>query len=256
MSDKLSPGDSPHKGPLNSRAWNRVVESSDDYHSRRGATGGVRSLLGSSPYRPPKAVFDYRTRVQAQNNTGYDLRQGEVVELDEYVLAERDNSTPWFSGQTPDLSRIGWGVMLEPVKHLSGSGEIQYVGPCMLLGCCLAYVNVTDANHQYAKLAAGSRVLASSAVGAVKILDKPTGTGELECWVLLGCEPSLLLGKTDAAISKGSSGTVSIWSGTPGSETDTGDNITAFNRFANLGSGKWVACSPINGHYYLTSAEC
>lgn len=65
-----------------------------------------------------------------------------------------------------------------------------------------------------------------------------------------------LLCKTDAAIAKGTSGTVSVYSGPPGSETDTGRNVTAFNRFANVGSGKWVLVVTIAGRRYLSAAEC
>lgn len=70
----------------------------------------------------------------------------------------------------------------------------------------------------------------------------------------------LYLGKTDAAISKGSSGTVSIWSGTPGSETDSTSNLTSCqNKFGDVASGKWVmvAVNPfgITGNY-LIAAEC
>jgi hypothetical protein len=62
------------------------------------------------------------------------------------------------------------------------------------------------------------------------------------------------LGKTDAAINKGSSGTVSRYEG--GSETDTGINDTVKNRFGNVGSGKWVAYVLIDTAYYLIAAEC
>ena len=65
-----------------------------------------------------------------------------------------------------------------------------------------------------------------------------------------------LLVKTDAAHAKSASGTCSIYTGTPGSETDTGENITAFNKFADLASGKW-AWAANNGHgWYLTAGEC
>lgn len=64
------------------------------------------------------------------------------------------------------------------------------------------------------------------------------------------------LGKTDASHAKGASGTISIWSGDAGSETDTGDDETAWNKFANVTSGKWVLITEVNGQWYLTSAEC
>ena len=68
--------------------------------------------------------------------------------------------------------------------------------------------------------------------------------------------PFELLGKTDASHAKGASGTVSIYSGTPGSETDTTIDLTAFNKFANIDSGKWVWVSLYGGNFYITAAEC
>lgn len=67
------------------------------------------------------------------------------------------------------------------------------------------------------------------------------------------------VGKTDAAHNKGATGAVSIYTGTLGSETDTGVNMTGvYNRFANVASGKWVRCE-WNGalsDWELTAAEC
>lgn len=65
-----------------------------------------------------------------------------------------------------------------------------------------------------------------------------------------------LLGKTDAAINKGAAGAVSVYSGTPLSEADTGVNVIAYNKFANIGSGKWVIVHWVNAAWYITAAEC
>lgn len=72
----------------------------------------------------------------------------------------------------------------------------------------------------------------------------------------------LILGKTDAAINKNASGTVSIYGqlgDTTGSETDTDDNIEdVYNRFANVAINKWVYVLPSFGGngYELIAAEC
>ena len=67
----------------------------------------------------------------------------------------------------------------------------------------------------------------------------------------------MLIGKTDAAINKGASGTISVYSGTSASGlTDTGDNITAYNRFGNVASGKWVACWTMPWGFEFVAAEC
>ena len=65
-----------------------------------------------------------------------------------------------------------------------------------------------------------------------------------------------VIGKTDGAIDKGSSGTVNVYNGTAGSEADSGSTITAYNPFADVADGKWVAALQINGQWYLIAAEC
>lgn len=67
------------------------------------------------------------------------------------------------------------------------------------------------------------------------------------------------IGKTDSSHAKSASGTISVWAGTTiGSESDTTANITAYNRFAAVGSGKWVRCEWNNDaqQFELGSAEC
>ena len=64
------------------------------------------------------------------------------------------------------------------------------------------------------------------------------------------------IGKTDASHAVDAAGTVSLWGGTPGSETDTGINVSAYNRFADLTSGAWVWVQH-NGHgWYFTAGRC
>lgn len=67
----------------------------------------------------------------------------------------------------------------------------------------------------------------------------------------------LLIGKTDASLTKGNSGTISIWDGTTQSSfSDTGDDITAYNRFADISSSKWVAVKETVRGYEIIMAEC
>lgn len=67
----------------------------------------------------------------------------------------------------------------------------------------------------------------------------------------------ILLGKTDASHSQGATGTVSVWTGTKGSESDSTANVTSvYNRFADVSSGSWVHVMWVNGGWSLTAAEC
>jgi len=66
-----------------------------------------------------------------------------------------------------------------------------------------------------------------------------------------------VLCKTTAAWAKGSSATLQIWAGAPGSEADTGVTLTAYNRYAAIASGKF--CTVMlhrHGYYYVVAAEC
>ena len=66
-----------------------------------------------------------------------------------------------------------------------------------------------------------------------------------------------VLCKTTAAWAKGSSATLQIWAGAPGSETNTGVTLVAYNRYAAIATGKF--CTVMlhrHGYYYVVAAEC
>jgi hypothetical protein len=68
-----------------------------------------------------------------------------------------------------------------------------------------------------------------------------------------------LLGKTDALHSRGAAGTVSIFAGPLGGETDTLLNLTGvYNRFGDVPAGKWVRCvwNDQGNDWELLAAEC
>ena len=93
-------------------------------------------------------------------------------------------------------------------------------------------------------------------IHAVRRIERsPLNTAEIPA-SLVGARQPTFIGKTDAAFNKGTSGVVSIWSGTPGSETDTTYNLTAWNLFANVAIGKWVALAHNGSGWYLIAAEC
>jgi hypothetical protein len=66
----------------------------------------------------------------------------------------------------------------------------------------------------------------------------------------------LLIGKADAAIANGASGTCSVWMGAAGSEADTTWNVTAFNRSADIAEGEWASITCVHGQWYLAPLEC
>lgn len=66
-----------------------------------------------------------------------------------------------------------------------------------------------------------------------------------------------VLCKTSSAWAKGTSATLAIWAGPPGSEVDTGCTLTAYNRYAAIAANKF--CTVMlhrHGYYYVIAAEC
>lgn len=64
------------------------------------------------------------------------------------------------------------------------------------------------------------------------------------------------LAKTTETWAKGTSQTLNLWAGTPGSESQLSDQVIAWNKFATVASGKWVMLARANTTFYLIAAEC
>lgn len=82
--------------------------------------------------------------------------------------------------------------------------------------------------------------------------------GILPVFNLIWHQPTLT-GKTNASHAKNASGAVSVWTGTVATEftlSDTGDDVTAFNRYADLDSGKWVDLVPKPHGWEFGAGEC
>ena len=95
-----------------------------------------------------------------------------------------------------------------------------------------------DGSWEIKKYRYGFTILGAAASGIVGVVQR---------------QVDKVYGQTDAAINKGSSGTVSVYDG---NNADTSHNITATNRFANVAITKKVICTWIGGTWLLSSAEC
>ena len=67
---------------------------------------------------------------------------------------------------------------------------------------------------------------------------------------------SHLLAKTSGVWIKGSMMTLNIYSGQPLNEQVLSDQVTAFNKFADIENDRWVMLASIGGSWYLIAAEC
>jgi hypothetical protein len=95
-----------------------------------------------------------------------------------------------------------------------------------------------DGSWEIKKYRYGFTILGAAASGIVGVVQR---------------QVDKVYGQTDAAINKGSSGTVSVYDG---NNADTSHNITAINRFANVAITKKVICTWLGGTWFLSSAEC
>jgi hypothetical protein len=72
-----------------------------------------------------------------------------------------------------------------------------------------------------------------------------------------GDDSDAVLCRTTGNWPKGTSATLQIWAGEPGSETNTGVTLSAYNRYAAIPAAKF--CTVMlhrHGYYYVVAAEC
>lgn len=128
-------------------------------------------------------------------------------------------------------------------------------------------ITVNYAHHRFARMSAKSPNAIESALSGpfrIKLRHNNLGSSyprtewcvlEINAW-----QPGLIFeGKSDAAIAKGATGTVSVWDGYTGSFADTGENVTVTNRYGAISaSGKVLEFKiPVNANYYsVSNAEC
>ena len=74
--------------------------------------------------------------------------------------------------------------------------------------------------------------------------------------LVIGNEINFVRAKTDSSHAKSATGTISVYTAPGGSEVDTAMNLTAYNPYAAVGSGKWVSATWYAGQWILSDAEC
>lgn len=162
MADKVSSG---QPIPRSVALWNNIIGAADDYAARQLGQSGARSRV-----EIPTDV------VKIKNSSGGQVRLGEVLEVSGFLLSSVGRDALWFDGDTPDGTRP-FGIVLQDMPSAA-------IDRAQVSGACVALVNVTDAGHSYAVPVNGELVLQSAGTGPVRILYKPTGTGEKTCAVL------------------------------------------------------------------------
>ncbi len=128
----------------------------------------------------------------------------------------------------------------DPFGITAAPGPADTVIRVRVSGFTQAKIRILNTSHKFATPASTelAQLVSSATKGARIIWKEPgTGTGKFAIIDLSNrASPSTLsdgfkIGKSDSTISAGGNGTISIWGGTPGSETDTGANLTAYDWF-------------------------
>jgi hypothetical protein len=169
MVERAQPGGSWHV-PL-AADWNAIGEATEWTQQQRLGQGG------GSPRTVPLTDV-----VKLKNSSGANRREGEVLEIFGFLLTTVAQRQLWFDGATPNATR--------PFGLLRQATPTNALADAQISGACLALVNVTDAGHGYATVASGNVVLQSAVAGPVRILYKPSGTGEKTCGVVIGAGAS------------------------------------------------------------------
>jgi hypothetical protein len=189
--------------------------------------------------------------VTVLNSSGADRVQGELLEFTGLATGLTDLAARhlMLNGGSPTLAN-GFGVLKSPIK----SGDTA--PDCQVAGNCIGQVNVTDATHNWAVVAAGTYVLQSAFIGPAQILWKPSGTGQKTCALRLGYLPQVIhRGITAATLNKGSNANVTRYK--PGTTTSAGITDSVKNEFANIASGKVIYYfRDVDGTYYVLAGEC
>jgi hypothetical protein len=170
---KLKAGDR----AISAAEWNRHVDAAEFVYRNLISNNGT-------PRRGAPADLNF---VNVKNSSGADRRQGDILEFTGISgVTDLTARQIILDGGSPTLAN-GFGVLTSPIKN----GD--YAPDCQVSGACVAFVNVTDANHKFAKVASATYVLQSEIVGPVRILYKPSGTGEKTCAVrLTGVEHAVI----------------------------------------------------------------
>jgi hypothetical protein len=224
---------------ISAREFNRHVEAADYV---------LNHLLGGNP-TPRTKPRGETNWVTIKNSSGANRRQGEILEFTGLALTDLTSRQLMLTGGSPTLANA-FGVLNSPVANNEISPD------CQVSGGCVGLVNVTDANHGYAVVQSATYVLQSADTGTVRIMWKPSGTGEKTCALLIGVPApfEVFRGITNASISKGATnGSVSRYKS--GTNSDTGIDDTVTNDWANLASGIKVAYVRLGSVYYILNSE-
>jgi hypothetical protein len=136
----------------------------------RAWADGRFSSPSPNPIRPRETDM-----IKVKNTSGAVRRLGEILRISGKAIETVTDENKWLLGVEPTDDGY-FGILKEPAASNS-------LASLQVSGCCMALVNVTDADHTRATSADSDYVLQSGDDGPIEILFAPDGTGEKTCVV-------------------------------------------------------------------------
>ena len=235
---KAVPGKPLITGPIGSASFQNTLVDMVDWYKRQ--------VLGN-PQRPLPAPIPTDV-IKVKNISGADRSAGQVLEIGTLVLTTLDRRNIWFNADTPSHA-VGrsYCVLPRPIP----AGEID---DAHISGVCVAKVNIIATTDRYAFVETSSNVLKSGQTGQFKLLGPITATGEQSVAVTFADDGRpVRLCKPVSNISKGASGTITLYDGETAGQTVTAKAIMA--AVTGGGSAKW--CTAFwDGTWFVLPGEC
>jgi hypothetical protein len=235
---KASPGQ-PFSAPK-AEIWNSMIDAGNAHRNDRLSNGTPE------PTRPRQTDV-----IKLKNNSGADRSRGEILRINGKAITNLSDEHLWLIGSAPTDDGY-FGILKEPIRN-GGIGQVQ------VSGCCMAMIDVADADHTRAKSVASQYVLESSDDGPIEIIYKPSGTGELECVVRFGGGSGSNLFAFALTANMASKSAAANISSVDGAATSSVESSTVYDPqdiFSVLESGDTGLCIKQGGKYYVIQANC
>lgn len=203
----------------------------------------------------PTQKMPSKQKLLAKNASGSDAPAGAILKFTGVVIVK--NKVVLTFAQPNDTLQPVYGIATEAIAD----GKI---GAYKVLDPCRAYYLDSDGTPTFGESwgpHSGQWYLRKGRPG-FEILGNHDGTSVEARVTVLPTTGRLVAGKLDAVLTAAGTATVSIWGGTPGSETDTGLNITAvrgnwlMGTGTSIASGKKVTCEWFGAGWQVVGAEC
>lgn len=187
------------------------------------------------------------------NDGADDIPPNSIINLT--GITKQDNGQYYLNADKPDsAANFLLAITGNETVKADKKGSCQPIGPVFLMAYDTA--DGTPANEQNWGADNGTFKLKKNFGGGNWAVIGADTENEIALVMVTG--KVIFTGKNDAEIAAGAtSGTVSIYAGTLGSETDTGDNVTiGINRGEIIAISKWVTVERHNSGWEVYPKEC